>query len=215
MPTSDIRIFESVHEVLEAKLGTSEAQSCLTSIAREYKVKFLRKPDVEALADAISRCRACENAETLPRLGWWNWHDCDLLIVSSNSYSDERFVSELGSTLKRARFSSAFCGVIHATKCSFKEVSDQNVLNCSSWLYDQIDAARPKVIALIGAQSFEFFRTDHKNYTSAVGSSWWWGTYKVYCLPPSKDFDDPKWSIILDEIYQHIYGISFDVIDKT
>jgi uracil-DNA glycosylase len=214
MPTSDSRIFDSTYEVLLNHLGESEAQSYLTEIANSYRDKFLRKPDVDALAQAISACRACENVSALPVLGWWNWHDCDLLIVSSNPYFDERFIAELSANLKQSRFSSAFCGVIHATKCKFKEINDVNVSNCSSWLHDQIDVARPKVIAPLGAQAFEFFRTDQKNYTAAIGTSWWWGIYKIHCLPSSRDFLDPKWKLTFDDIYQHIYGLGFDVIEK-
>jgi uracil-DNA glycosylase len=214
MPTSDSRIFECTYDTLVSRLGESEAQSCLSEIASSYREKFLRKPDVDALASAISACRACEAVSALPVLGWWNWHDCDLLIVSSNPYTDERFIKDLGVLLKNSKFSSAFCGVIHATKCKFKEIEDVNVQNCSSWLHDQIDVSRPKVIAPLGAQAFEYFRTNQKNYTSAIGSSWWWGIYKIFCLPSARDFQDPKWKLIFDDIYQHIYGIGFDVIEK-
>ena len=213
MPTSDSRIFECVHDELTKRLGESETQGCLSSIAHDYAENHLRKPNVDALAVAIEQCRTCKNATNKPKLGWWNWHDCDLLIVSSNSYEDERFVSELGRLLKESKFSSAFCGVIHATKCDFKEIESVNVQNCSSWLYDQIDVSRPKIIAPLGAQAFEFFKTNQNNFSSAVGSSWWWGIYKIYCLPPAKDFSDPKWKIILDDIYENIYGISFDTLD--
>lgn len=215
MPASDIRITESLHKVLVKRLGETEAQAALSEVVADYLDNHTLVPNVNRLHDAISACRSCDNAKAAPQHGWWNWQSGDLILVTSNVYTDDRYTGALGMMLKQTKFSSAFVGGINVTKCSFESVTTENVKNCSHWLYDQIDIARPKVIAPIGAQAFEFFKTNQKNYTSAIGTSWWWGIYKIYALPSFKDLGEESWLEIFSNIYNYIYGSQIDVIDAT
>ena len=162
---------------------------------------------------AIQNCRTCDNAESAPVSGWWNWQDCDFLIISTNAYVDEHYAKTLGTLLKAAGFSSAFCGVTHVTKCGFPVIDKVNIDNCARYVYDQIDLARPKAIGILGATPFDLFRTNQKNYSSSIGSSWWWGVYKMFALPSSKSFEEEQWLPILTEAHDYIYGPTMSMLD--
>lgn len=214
MSTADVRIFDCVSEVLSQHLGQSEAQSYLDKIRQNYYNKHLPRIKFQVLDTAISKCRTCKNAQSEPESGWWNWQDCELMIVTSNASSDSKFANSLGKALSTAGFASAFCGCVHVTKCKFEKVSSENIDNCSNYVYDQIDVAKPQAIAVVGAAAFELFRTDQHNYTSAVGTSWYFGVYKIFCWPLLHTIEeDPSWISLMKETYQYIYGNNEDVIN--
>lgn len=215
MSTSDVRIFDCVSEVLSENLGQTETQSYLQQIRQRYYNKHLPVKKYTSLDSTISNCRSCKEAEEKPVSGWWNWQDCDLLIVTANAYNDNKFSDSIAAFLKFTGFSSAFCGVVHITKCKFSEVQEKNINLCHHYVFDQIDVAKPKVIATIGNQAFNLFKTNQENYSSSIGDSWWWGIYKIYALPSFKNIEDDRWTEIFKRIHKEIYGEISDILDLT
>lgn len=213
MSTADVRIFDCVEEVLSSHLGQADSQSYLNEIRRLYYSKHLKNLPYRVVEEAISNCRTCTDASSAPTVGWWNWQDCDLLIVTSNTFNDERFSSELGGLLKDAGFSSAFCGAIGVTKCSFGKIQPGNIENCKNYVYEQIDIAKPKAIAILGADAYQLFKISDMNYTASIGQSWFWGIYKIFSLPSSRDFEDVRWNQILSRSHDFIYGQYDEILD--
>lgn len=209
--TADVRIYECFADTLAQRYGQSEVAEILNSARHTYYDEYLIKHTPDVLNESINQCRACTDVCSVPSAGWWNHNDPDFLIVASNSHKDTYWINVIGGLLKTTGFSSAFCGVVHLTKCDTKDkVSDQMIENCYPFVYQQIDASKPRCIAIVGAPAFELFRTNQNNYKEAIGSSWWWGLYKIYCLPPVKEFTDNPTAVInvLKQCYAHTYGIS-------
>lgn len=208
MRTSDIKVMSVVADVLEAELGITHAQACVNQIRHKYYKEELYVPNPDTLVRAIQSNRTCIDNRPTKDVGWWNWLDSDLLLVSANLDRDQRYSSQLGQLFKQANFSSAFVGCISAAKCNAEELH-----GCERYVYDQVDISRPMAIAVTGKDAFSLFQTNQKNYTSSIGTSWWWGLYKIYCLPLLKDIEDGQWSAILSEIHNFVYGTTYDTID--
>lgn len=212
MSQADIRIFDCVSDSLAKNLPESEAQAILVEIREKYYSKHLPEIHFQKLQSGIESCRTCPEATSPPVVGWWNWQDCDLLIVSANPYSANS--GPLGQALAQSGFASAFCGAIHVTKCNFSSIEQSNIDNCRGYLYDQVDVAKPKAIAVTGAVAFDCFSDGTRKYKESIGTSWWAGLHKVYCLPLLKDIEDPAWTNILKDAYKFIYGSLEDVFVK-
>lgn len=208
---ADVRLYECLADTLEQRYGQTEIAEILSSVRSKYYDDFLVKFNGDSVEQSISQCRACDNITNVPVAGWWNYQNPDLLIVASNSYADRYWIQSIASHLKAVGFSSAFCGVIHTTKCEVPKIEEQNRTNCIPFAYQQIDSSRPRALAVVGAQAFDLFRTHQSNYKESIGTSWWWGLYKVYCLPPVKEFHQQTSEVtlsMLQQCYEHIYGIS-------
>lgn len=208
----DSQIYEIFQEVLTDELGITHAQKISQTVRTEYYERHRKAINFTSLSSAISNCRTCPEAKSAPEAGWWNWQDCDLLIVHSNSYHNQKYANSIGQHLSDSGFSSAFCGAIGLTKCSFEDITFQNIQNCTGWLFDQIQLSQPKAIAIIGSAAYDIFKTSELNYTNSINSSWWYGLYKVYALPSFSDLEDSRWKQSFDEIHNFIYGNDSDVV---
>ncbi len=207
----DVRLYEVLADTLSQRYGQTEIAEILSSVKTKYLDDYLPKYSPDVVNDSILSCRACDNVSSGPATGWWNHTNPDLLIVASNTHNDSYWMASIGGYLKAVGFSSAFVGAIHITKCGLAKIETDNINNCYPFTYQQIDLCRPRAIVVVGAPAFDLFRTNQGGYKEAIGSSWWWGLYKVYCLPPVKDFHNESSDLtysLLQQAYQHIYGIS-------
>ena len=205
---ADIRIYEVLEQTLSQRYSDSEVAGLLDNVRQTYYDSYTTSIDASVVESSIIGCRACDNVTSTPHAGWWNYLDPDFLIVASNSYRDKMYIKATGHALKSAGYASSFCGVIHVTKCDAEKITPSNVDNCYNFVYQQISAARPRAIGVTGAKAFDLFRTNQDSYKDAIGTSWWWGVHKVYCLPLLADIAENYSISILKETYEHVYGIS-------
>lgn len=213
--TGEERLLEVVENVLAEEYPQSVVASLLDRFRNEYATRHVRPLHYSQVSSSVDACRTCPEAQSTPYYGKWNTVDPDIVFILDNIQSDYKYFGEILPMLKAAGISSSFFGLLAVTKCQFNKVSDDNRGNCSHYLYDQIAAARPRAIIISSASSFDLFVTNQKNYTQSVGTSWWWGMYKVFCIPPLARLEESNresYFNVISDVANFVYGLNPDIL---
>jgi hypothetical protein len=214
--TPEFRFAQVVDTVLSKKLIGSDAAALMSEICNEYRSQHYAPPSAAAVSKSIDMCRTCDSALSNPSPGIWNYQDSDVLFVVSNISDVKDKIPIFGTLLKNAGFNSAFCGMVGLTKCAFKAVSNTNIEACSSFVYDQVNVSRPKAIVVLGADPYKLFAVNESNHKSVVGSSWWYGTYKIFSGHSlgllDNRVDTAEYIDLIKSVYKFTYGNQPEII---
>jgi len=177
-------IVSSIYSSLEGKISNADIVSAIKEArvsAISSKVS-LRITDLHTLAH---NCRKCKFNSITPALPKWNVIDPDVLFVLESSYLDSASSDYFIKSLKEAGFSSEKICLTYLLRCPTKEISDNYINNCVSYLHSEIQIMNPKIICTFGANVLSsIFGTelkikDYKQKITWLGS---WAIYPLYSL---------------------------------
>lgn len=137
----------------------------------------------ENLIAVASKCTKCplmdHGGYSIP---YWNTEDPKVLLISelSPKHWQPEVATFLVNSLKEAGFSSADAALTYLTRCSPKDrqhPNDDEIGNCSTYLYREIEILQPSVIMCLGLTVTKAFLPSDKNLNELRGSVHWLGPW--------------------------------------
>ncbi len=115
---------------------------------------MVNSPALKVIHQTSKSCTKCPDVNHDAALPQWNIVDPDLVLVSpSNSFTEDG-KKILIESLKLAGFSSTRCALTWSARCSRSgKYTDENMINCSSYLIGELSHWKPKLTIFMGAAS--------------------------------------------------------------
>jgi DNA polymerase len=138
----------------------------------------------EELAKQINACQKCRLAESKKVLGGGNV-PCDIVLVGESPGEKEVFEGKAGQLLTDIltivgflRKDVYFTNII---KCHppNNETTADSALSCQSWLFQELEIIKPKIIMPMGTFATSFFIKDMTKISDVRGKWLQCGDYKV------------------------------------
>lgn len=150
--------------------------------SRENYTSYIVPQKITDLHTVTHNCRKCSFSGINPILPKWNVQNPDVLFILETSNIDQNTSALFISALKDAGFKSENVCLTYLLRCPTKDVQQQYIDNCQSYLHQEIQIMNPKLICPIGGTVLSsLFGTEVKlkDYKSKVT---WLGSWPIYPL---------------------------------
>jgi len=167
MPFSfgDMKLLSVLDEILPKYLHRADVQSILDDL-RTKLVADYDLPSLKSLHELTKNCRKCPNLVHNAALPTWNLSDPDVVFVLDTPRQNPDSYKILTDLLKDVGFSSRRVALTYINRCVPKEYraySPNEIENCLSYLFNEIQILHPKLIVLLGSGPLlSFFGTGTK-----------------------------------------------------
>jgi hypothetical protein len=188
----DMEIFEHTFDILQNYLPIADCQQIFDELKQD--LPLVNSPALKVIHQTSLSCTKCPDVNQDAILPQWNIVDPDLVLVApSNNFTEEgkRILIE---SLKLAGFASNRCALTYSARCSKAgKYSDENVINCSSYLIGELSHWKPKLVIFMGAMSLVSISTEFKKekISDIAGEINWMGIlpYMIIESPNSVSYN--------------------------
>lgn len=209
---SDTKLLEVLSNLLPSYLHQADVQAILDSL-RNDMYSDVQLGSLREMHAVINHCRRCEFMPPNPMLPQWNLSHPDVVFIRENPSSSEASDKLFVDTLVKVGFHSTNICLTYTTRCPLDKriPSLDEVENCSSYLYQEIQMLAPKLIVPMGFIPIQDFIPKLK-ITEEHGRVFWLGPWAIMpVLGPmhvlqSKSNLNQQFENDLASAYRFVYG---------
>lgn len=143
-------LLESLHSRLSMRFTESHVNDIFKDVRSEIlsrKVSISLK-DIHTITKNCNLCKIDSSAE-LPK---WNTENPDIVVVVDNPSLPAEAISIMVEAFKNCELSSSQLCLTYVNRCPVKrKYENQEIINCSSYLHQELQILNPKLIVSLGA----------------------------------------------------------------
>lgn len=177
---SEHRIFESLPVVLEPYVEQADIAAIIDQLRDNIVGTTTPLKDVHS---QVLNCTKCPDMEHNQHIAKFNLKDPDLLIVNGYPWTGRDSDVSLAKVLKNNGFGShniAFTSLVRCFPNGQRTPDAEEISRCTDlYLYSEIEALKPKLIALIGSVPTKLFLGEDASIVKANGQIFWLGTWAM------------------------------------
>ena len=206
----DTVLLSELHESLsKLQIHDADIQMVLDNL-RDRLLRDVKLGSIQDLHSLTINCKRCP-ALSGAKLPIGNLVDPDLVLVSD--YPVDDWPQDLLEYMKEIGLSTSRTMLTFATRCSTsgRLAVEEEIKNCSHYLYSEIQLLAPKLIVTLGSTCSSLF-LDPLKISEEHGIIYWsgpWAIMPVYSLGylKRKDSADKEFMVDLTKAKNFLYGI--------
>lgn len=143
-------ILSYLYSQLQDRMSVSQISEIFRD-ARDHILSRKNNITLKDLHTVTKNCRKCK-IDSHPELPKWNVHNPDVAVVVESPSLSPEAVSLMVNSFKEAGFNSDQLCLTYVNRCPVKRKhSDQEILNCTTYLHQELQLLNPKLIFCLGA----------------------------------------------------------------
>lgn len=203
----DMEIFEHTFNVLQNYIPIPDCQQIFDEVKQD--LPMVNSPALRTIHQTSVACTKCSDVNHDAIVPQWNIVDPDLVLVSPSNNFTEDGKAILIDSLKLSGFSSNRCALTYSARCSRTgKYTDENMVNCSSYLIGELSHWKPKLTIFMGAQSLVSISQEFKKekISDIAGQIYWMGIlpYMVIESPNSVSYNSNESN------YHNYFQVAYD-----
>jgi len=178
-------IVSSIFQAIDKKLPNAD----VLEIIKDARVSINSTKNSLKITDlhtVTHNCRKCQFSSVVPSLPKWNVTNPDVLFIFETSYLDQQSSEFFISSLKEAGFSSANVCMSYLLRCPTRDVQQNYIDNCISYINNEIQIMNPKVVCPLGNTVLSSIFGDDlkiKDYKQKITWLGSWPIFPLYAIP--------------------------------
>jgi len=175
------RLFEVLSDKLENYIPRADVSLVLDDL-REEVYSYTGDDSIREVHSIIKNCKKCPNLVLDRALPAWNKTDPDIVLINERPTVSKEEGQLLVKGLQKAGFKSTLAGMTFVNRCSTKgnaKYSQEEVSNCSSFLFTELQLLRPKLIVPLGLAATQVLLGGDLQLKDVKGKICWLGPWAI------------------------------------